>query len=257
MKYSRLVGDSSRERTFDVTEKFRCGQLFRDGSAIDGHERLIVPCTRAMDQVGNQFFPRTVLSTYQHGHIGYGDQPSTTFHLPNRRAYPLQYVRLLTFRLSGTEQNIVQFRVERFGVDRFGEIVFRTRFHRTDGRRHLRVLRHNDKRNPAFILLHPLQQFDSVAVGQPQIRQNHIDFFVRYDPAGRSRRLWRTLPATAPVPASFSTHGQARHHPRQSIYGSYPHLLRSVGGLLCQSFPCGENALSGSTYRLLRRFFIG
>src|SRR5574344_1919581 len=92
MKYSRLVGDSSRERTFDVTEKFRCGQLFRDGSAIDGHERLIVPCTRAMDQVGNQFFPRTVLSTYQHGHIGYGDQPSTTFHLPNRRAYPLQYV---------------------------------------------------------------------------------------------------------------------------------------------------------------------
>ena len=96
----------------------------------------------------------------------------------------MQYVRLLTFRLSGTEQNIVQFRVERFGVDRFGEIVFRTRFHRTDGRRHLRVLRHNDKRNPAFILLHPLQQFDSVAVGQPQIRQNHIDFFVRYDPAG-------------------------------------------------------------------------
>lgn len=71
-----------------------------------------------MDQVGNRFFPRTVLhvsTTHGRNWLRLAARRSTSRIGLAPLQHPSAYVSSF-----GTEQNIVQFQVERFGVDRLG-----------------------------------------------------------------------------------------------------------------------------------------
>ena len=56
----------ARERTFAVTEKLRFHQAFRNGAAIDRHERLVSARALAMDVARGEFLATARFATDGH-----------------------------------------------------------------------------------------------------------------------------------------------------------------------------------------------
>ena len=178
---SRLVGQRSGERPFDVAEELRCGQLARDGSAIDRHERFSGAPAAAVDQLRHVLLARSARAVHQHRHVGGGHQPHVFVELPRRVAAPLDVVERFGRRAPGRARGIPAGPsgflpgcrgVERLadllqqfvGVHGFGHVVARAEFHAPHGVPYLGVARHHDHRSRDALAGHPLQQGDPVFV---------------------------------------------------------------------------------------------
>jgi hypothetical protein len=56
-----------------VPEELGLEQILRNGSAIDGHERLLAAVAPGVDGPGDHFFPRTALTAEEHVGLAVGN----------------------------------------------------------------------------------------------------------------------------------------------------------------------------------------
>ena len=65
-----FIGNSTRERTFNMSEELTCGKVLRYRPAINRHERPILPVTHRVNQASDILFTRTTLPVNQNRHRG-------------------------------------------------------------------------------------------------------------------------------------------------------------------------------------------
>ena len=181
-----------------MPEKLRGSQLLGYSSAIDCHKRLVGPLAQLVYALGHILLAGTACPIYQYRHVGGCNQAHIGVELPGRFALPLEIARC--FRLARvllyrplrlgsrnrSPKRLVDFLQQVLGIDRFGHIVFRSQFHGLNSRRDSCITCHHDYRYQTTTALEPLQQIDTLAVGQTQIAQYQIDRFVVQRLASRS-----------------------------------------------------------------------
>ncbi len=73
LKLALFVGYRAGKGSFDVTEKLAFKQFGRNGTAVNGDERLIFPIPIEMDGFGHQFFTGARVTQDQDSGIGTDD----------------------------------------------------------------------------------------------------------------------------------------------------------------------------------------
>ena len=96
-----LVGQRTGKGTFYVTEEFGSGQLFGDGSAVNGYERLPGAAAQLMDALRHILLTRSAGSVDEDGHIGGRNQIYIVIKLFGGIAFALQVVGRCVHRAVG------------------------------------------------------------------------------------------------------------------------------------------------------------
>ena len=79
------LGAGAGERSLLVTEQLALEEIFRNGRAIDGEERPVVPCAVLVDGVSHEFFARTALAGDHDRGVAVRDAPDHFEHFLHGR----------------------------------------------------------------------------------------------------------------------------------------------------------------------------
>ena len=175
-----------------MAEELRGGQIAGNGAAVDRHEGLFGALAVLVDEPCDMLLAGAAGAVDQHRHVGRRHQPDILVEPPRGIAAPLDVVELRG-RLPGgrrtaphgfSRRGLLLRTVERLadlleqlvGVDRLGHVVACTELHAAHGVLDLGIARHDDHRGCNSLPGHPLQEGDTVLVGQPHVAQHEREF---------------------------------------------------------------------------------
>ena len=169
-----------------MSEEFGCRQVFGDGTAVDGDERLVGPFAQLVDAVSDIFLARATGSVDEYRHGGRCYQTHVTVELAGCFALSFQIiVRILECRLGfwlgGCRsarlrcfQCFLDFLQQDVRLDGFRYIVACSLLYGLHGTLDVGVAGHNDERHQVIVLAHPLEEEDAVLVGEAKVGQYQI-----------------------------------------------------------------------------------
>ncbi len=201
---ARLVG--ARECASRMTEELAFHQLFRNGAAIHGDERLLAAQALLVDGAGQYPFPCAALPDDQHRAVGRRNLLGEALHVLHRGRLEPEQRRV--FLADGLAQRLVLVAQSAHGLDaretveellvahRLDHVIEGARAQRFHRRFHRGDRRHHDEDRVDARCAGPAQHADAVAVGHLDVAKRHVEVALRQHGDGflRARRRLDRIP---------------------------------------------------------------
>ena len=184
-----------------MPEKLAAGQILGNRSAVHGHERPLGLLAAIVDQSGDVFLACAAFAADEDGdrcgrdqpymllqlHCGLGGASDEAFvdeglakHLFSRGGGRRRFGAGLCAKAlpvpAGVVGKVLDFLEKIVGNDRFGDVVGCAQLHGFDGCLHIGVVRHQYCPASGIVAADPLQEFQPVLVGEPQVGQDYPEF---------------------------------------------------------------------------------
>ena len=180
LKQADVVAGGAGEGAACMAEQFRFEQRFRDGTAVDGHERAIAPRTGAMDGLCEQFLAGAALAAQQNAGVADGDQLGSRQHGLERRIAGDDALLPVAGGVAGDRgrcrhlRGAGDLRYEVAAVERLGEVAEHAALRCSDRVGNRAVGSENDDRQRRIAAMDLLEQRHAVHAAHAQVGDDHL-----------------------------------------------------------------------------------